>query len=59
MSSAVWIDEWKTASDRERVRELRTRAGPRETVAPVTWIARVGWKRHGLMDPREAPKSPG
>ena len=59
MSSAVWFDDWKNESVRERVLELRTRAGPRETVPPTTWIARVGWKRHGLIDPREAPKSPG
>jgi putative transposase len=58
-SSAIWIDDWKDAAFRDFVREQRIRAGPRPTALPETWIARVGWKRHGAIDPREAPRSPG
>jgi putative transposase len=58
-SSAMWLDGWKDESLRERLRVERTRAGPRPTALPRTWIARVGWKRHGLIDPRESPRSPG
>jgi putative transposase len=58
-SSAIWVDEWKDDAFREWVREHRARAGPRPTATPRTWIARIGWKRHGLLDPRESPKSPG
>jgi hypothetical protein len=57
-SSGVWLDEWSSGALRARVREERSRAGPRPTVAPKTWIARTGWKRHGRIDPREAPRTP-
>ena len=59
LSSAVWLDDWKSTKLVEHIQELRARAGPRETVMPTTWIARVGWKRHGLLDARETPKLPG
>lgn len=59
MSSAIWLDDWKSDAFRARVRESRARAGPRITALPVTWIARVGWKRHGLIDARESPRAPG
>lgn len=59
MSSAVWVDDWSDESFAEVVREHRARAGPRTTALPTTWIARVGWKRHGLLRPTESPRSPG
>lgn len=59
MSSAIWIDAWTNDELIERLPEVRARAGPRPTVDPTTWIARIGWKRHGKLDPREAPRSPG
>jgi putative transposase len=59
MSSAKWIDDWKDETFAAYVRGERARAGPRPTAMPRTWIARIGWKRHGLIDPREQPKSPG
>jgi putative transposase len=58
-SSAVWIDDWKDDAVRAFVREHRARAGPRPTTPPKTWIARVGWKRHGRLDALESPRSPG
>lgn len=58
-SSALWIDAWTDDVLRDRLRERRARAGPRPTALSRTWIARAGWKRHGLIDPREAPRSPG
>lgn len=58
-SSGLWVDGWKSESLLETLRERRAREGPRPTALPQTWLARVGWKRHGLLDPREAPKSPG
>src|SRR5690606_9280322 len=57
-SSAVWVDAWRAANARERLPEHRAREGPRPTVSPETWIARVGGKRHGLLDPRESPRAP-
>ncbi len=53
-SSARWFEGWKrhtnvTAPARER--------GP-DDARPVararTWLLRVGWRRHGLLDPAEA-----
>jgi putative transposase len=57
--SGLWFDGWKDDGLRERLRGERARAGPRPTALAKTWIARVGWKRHGLIDPRESPRSPG
>ncbi len=37
--------------------DRRSRAGPWEgtVVAPGMWLLRVGWRRHGAIDPREIP----
>jgi len=24
-------------------------------VAPRTWLLRIGWRKHGLLDPRDGP----
>jgi REP element-mobilizing transposase RayT len=48
-SSAGWFDGW------------RRRDGPSEVIefAPVaparSWLLRIGWRRHGLLDPDEVP----
>src|SRR5262245_45844057 len=47
-SSAAWFDGWSRAP--ARVGE----ASP--VVAPRTWLARVGWRRRGLIDVNEAPR---
>jgi REP element-mobilizing transposase RayT len=48
-SSARWFDGWAARAG--------PRAGPPDRepeVAPAhTWLARVGWRRHGLIDPEE------
>jgi REP element-mobilizing transposase RayT len=48
-SSARWFDGWASRAT--------PRAGPPDRepeVAPAhTWLARVGWRRHGLIDPGE------
>jgi len=28
---------------------------PCEVARPRTWLLRIGWRRHGLVDPAEAP----
>jgi hypothetical protein len=50
-SSARWFDGWlpKAAN---RIQEPR---GSREVARPRTWLLRVGWRRHGLVDPSEVP----
>lgn len=59
-SSARWFDGWR----RER---LDTREDPglpelheRPPVARArTWLLTAGWRRHGLLDPRDIPGSSG
>jgi REP element-mobilizing transposase RayT len=50
-SSARWFDGWrsKTAT---RISETDARC---EVARPRTWLLRVGWRRHGLVDPSEVP----
>ena len=50
-SSARWFSGWRT------VVPTPARSGP--VVAARTWLARVGWRRHGLLDVGEAPRGPG
>jgi putative transposase len=50
-SSARWFDGWinrGTWSDDSRD------TGP-EVATARTWLARIGWRRHGLVDPSEVP----
>lgn len=47
-SSARWFDGWRTAVARP--------AGWPPVVSPTTWLARVGWRRHGLLGVGEEPR---
>ncbi len=29
--------------------------GPKVTADPKTWLLRIGWRRHGLLDPAHVP----
>ena len=50
-SSARWFDGWRW--------EVASRApestATREVAGPRTWLLRIGWRRHGLVDPAEVP----
>lgn len=46
-SSAAWFTGWKVRS--------APSAMPAPIVAPRTWLARIGWRRHGLLDAEEYP----
>ena len=51
-SSGRWFDGWRRGVAVDRGREP-------PSVAPArTWLLRVGWRRHGLVDPREVPGIP-
>jgi len=50
-SSARWFDGWRSETA-NRIPEART---PCEVARPRTWLLRVGWRRHGLVDPAEVP----
>jgi REP element-mobilizing transposase RayT len=50
-SSARWFDGWRpTAANR-----LPEAKAGCEVARPRTWLLRVGWRRHGLVDPSEVP----
>jgi REP element-mobilizing transposase RayT len=51
-SSARWFDGWQPQVD---VR-LSEPIDPREVARARTWLLRVGWRRHGLVDPAEVPQ---
>ena len=46
-SSARWFTGWRTS--------ITPPAGRSPVAAPVTWLARLGWRRHGLVDLKEGP----
>jgi REP element-mobilizing transposase RayT len=52
-SSACWFDGWRpeVASRPQNSPEPRSP----EVARPRTWLLRVGWRRHGLIDPGELP----
>jgi REP element-mobilizing transposase RayT len=48
-STGRWFEGWRTGFARRDPRE------PCPVAAPHTWLLRVGWRRHGLLDPAEIP----
>jgi REP element-mobilizing transposase RayT len=48
-SSGAWFSDWS-----RRFQSLSSREPP-PTALPRTWLLRVGWRRHGLIDPSEVP----
>jgi putative transposase len=61
-SSAAWLDGWDPRAG-PLLADLRTRlaahALAEPPVAPPTvWLAREGWKQHGLLAPDELPAAP-
>ena len=50
-SSARWFDGWRP----EAASRFRVSSGAPEVARPRTWLLRVGWRRHGLVDPSEVP----
>jgi hypothetical protein len=47
-SSAKWFTGWR------KIRAVPLSGAP--VVAASTWLASVGWRRHGLLGPNEAPR---
>jgi REP element-mobilizing transposase RayT len=50
-SSARWFDGWRP----EAASRIPESLAPRDVALPRTWLLRVGWRRHGLVDPAEVP----
>jgi REP element-mobilizing transposase RayT len=53
-SSARWFDGWRP----EVASRLPEVDWARDVARPRTWLLRVGWRRHGPVDPRELPAHP-
>ncbi len=53
-SSARWFDGWKRGVAIEGGVTGSLDQRPSVTHA-LTWLLAVGWRRHGLIDPRDAP----
>jgi hypothetical protein len=53
-SSARWFDGWK---GRARAMARVPPPAESEVARPRTWLARVGWRRRGLIDPAGSPGS--
>ena len=51
-SSGPWFDGWKSLGRRS------ADSNPRWLARARTWLLAIGWRRHGLIDPGEAP-APG
>ena len=51
-SSARWFDGWRAQIGVD----LSEPIDPREVARARTWLLRVGWRRHGLVDPAEIPQ---
>jgi putative transposase len=47
-SSAAWFDGWRAVVARP--------LGPAPVAVARTWLARIGWRRHGPIDVREKPR---
>jgi len=50
-SSARWFDGWR----RGAVSRVPERSALPEVARAKTWLLRIGWRRHGLVDPGETP----
>ncbi len=51
-SSARWFDGWRPEAASRIPESTPT---PPEVARPRSWLLRVGWRRHGLVDPAELP----
>jgi len=60
-SSGPEFDGWSARSpgSGSSGRSFLQRAGRVEIPSPKTWLLGVGWQRHGLIDPCEAPRAHG
>jgi putative transposase len=52
-SSARWFDGWRRRLEDDAIDVTVTP----EVARSHTWLLRVGWRRHGLVDPAELPEA--
>ena len=51
-SSGRWFDGWRGLPDLATPDQMRAEPA---VAPPRTWLVRVGWRKHGLIDPLEIP----
>jgi putative transposase len=56
MSSAYWFDGWEVHPRTGDPPARQTEEAP--VWHPRTWLARSGWRRHGLIEANERPLLP-
>jgi hypothetical protein len=54
-SSSAWFDGWKQDRLDPRDWSLGATANAPPVARARTWLLAVGWRRHGLLDPRDVP----
>jgi putative transposase len=54
MSSARWFDGWKDAPQHRDPPNFRENREP-PVKPPQTWLAKIGWRRHGLIRSIDGP----
>src|SRR5437899_5662599 len=54
-SSARWFDGWKRLAARAHDHPPPPIARRQPVARPRTWLLRIGWRRHGLLDPADVP----
>jgi hypothetical protein len=54
-SSGRWFDGWKQMGPRAPIHDAVTNFQRPPVARPRTWLLRVGWRRHGLLDPADVP----
>ena len=54
-SSARWFDGWKRTLSAEALKAPTTLMQRPAVARARTWLLRVGWRRHGLLDPADVP----
>jgi putative transposase len=57
LSSAFWFDGWKIRPRMREPPDWNDDEFP-PVSQPHTWLARAGWRRHGLIGANEGPQSP-
>ncbi len=58
-SSAPWFDGWKRWGPGAREDDGLVTERKIPVARPRTWLLKVGWRRHGLLDPADVPGRPG
>lgn len=53
-STALQFDGWACSVPGDRVTTIE----PLPSASPATWLLRIGWRRHGPIDPRAVPGRP-